>query len=224
MILSPEIGKGIFTIPDASLILNIPSTKINSWLNKYWQSQFIEDTKNIESYTWGESKDRAFNFYTLIELIAVKTFREIGLPFTKIKLAHSILSNIYETPFPFATSKLLSDGKSIFLDEKKDGLLNLDYKLQYNFKEIISPYCKRLEFDSDTFLPTRFWPMGKEHSIVVDPHHSFGQPTINGTNINVYSLSNLLEAGESKEFIADVYKLNVKIINDVELFMKRNAA
>lgn len=43
-------------------------------------------------YTWGERRDKAFNFYTLIELMAVHSFRETGVTFRVIKSAHGRLA------------------------------------------------------------------------------------------------------------------------------------
>jgi len=215
---SPEIGIGVFTIPEAAIILEIPSYKINRWIGSYWKFKSHKE----DVYSWGEGKERGFNFYTLIELIIVKSFREIGVPFPKIKLAHDILFDILKIPYPFAHSKLLSDGKNIFLEENST-LLGLNKKKQSAFIDIISPYCKKIDFSNDN-MAERYWPLGKTHSIIVDPNHSFGQPTIIGTNIPVFSLLKFIQAGESKEFISKAYHLNLNHIEDVILFSRRMAA
>ncbi|MDZ7717757.1 MAG: DUF433 domain-containing protein [Balneolaceae bacterium] len=59
---------------------------------------------------------------------------------------------------------------------------------------------------------------------MVDPHHSFGQPVIKGTNTTVETIYSMLNAGESPEFIATVYEIDQKEVEDVRLFMKRMAA
>jgi uncharacterized protein (DUF433 family) len=66
--------------------------------------------------------------------------------------------------------------------------------------------------------------LGKDHSIVVDPHHSFGQPVISGTNTTTEAIMNMLKAGESPELIASIFELNRKDVKDVQAFMKRSAA
>ena len=215
----PELGNGIFTVPEASIILDIPSYKINRWLSKYWEMDFQD--KNV--YTWGRDKDRGFNFYTLMELIAVYSFRTVGLSFFKIKEAHKILGNILKTHYPFATSRLLTDGKNILWDSKKD-LMILTKKKQYVFKAIIEPYCKNIDFNDQTYLAKRYWPLGKKHSIVVDPHHGFGQPTIQGTNISVFSLIQYIESGESMNSISKLFNIKLKEVRDVVLFNDRIAA
>lgn len=219
--IEPELGKGIYSIPDAAAILDMPVSKVRRWVKKYWELEFLQDVD--QSYTWGESREKAFHFLTLIEIIAVDSFREIGVSFPKIKLAHELLTNLLDTPYPFAHAELMSDGKRIFYDVDTT-LLEMDQKQQLSFTNLVAPYCKKIDFQEKTQLAERFWPLGKDHEIVVDPHHSFGQPVIKGTNITVETIFSMLNAGESPEFVASIYDLNLNAVEDVMSFMKRNAA
>jgi uncharacterized protein (DUF433 family) len=73
-------------------------------------------------------------------------------------------------------------------------------------------------------LAKRYWPMGKQYSIVVDPNNSFGQPVIKGTNITVYSILNYINAGESLESISRILEIDPKSVKDVLSFKTRLAA
>jgi len=220
--IEPRLGKGIYSIPDAAVILDMPVNKVRRWVKKYWELEFLQDMG--EAYTWGESREKAFHFLTLIEIIAVDSFREIGVSFPKIKLAHSKLSEILVTNYPFAHAELMTDGKRIFYEYLDESLLEVDERQQFSFTNLVAPYCKKIDFQEKTHLAERFWPLGKNHHIVVDPHHSFGQPVITGTNITVETIYSMLNAGESPEFVASIYDLNLNAIEDVMSFMKRNAA
>ena len=218
----PELGKGIYSIPDAAQILSMPTNNVRSWVNKYWEHDFL-GTKDNSGYTWGEQREKAFDFLTLIEIIAVDSFREIGVSFPKIKLAHQKLSEMLKTKYPFAHAELMSDGNNVFYDIESS-LLELSEKQQFSFTELVAPYCKKIDFQQKTHLAERFWPLGKDHQIVVDPHHSFGRPVITGTNITTDAILNLLKAGEKPEFVASIYDLSLSEVKDVELFMSLNAA
>lgn len=221
--IQPELGKGIYSIPDAADILGMSTGKVRRWVNKYWELEFVQTGENRSEYTWGEQREKAFHFLTLIEIIAVDSFREIGVSFPKIKMAHEKLSELLKTKYPFAHAELMSDGKRIFY--KLDAsLLELDKKQQFSFTKLILPYCKKIDFQEKTQLAERFWPLGKDHRIVVDPHHSFGRPVITGTNITADAIISMLKAGESPEFIASVYGIEKKDVEDVRLFLKRIAA
>jgi len=220
--IEPQLGKGIYSIPDASAILDMPADKVRRWIKKYWELEFLQYSDT--SYTRGESRDKAFHFLTLIEIIAVDSFRQIGVSFPKIKLAHAKLSDLLDTQYPFAHAELMTDGKRIFYELLDSSLLEMDEKQQLSFKKLVAPYCKKIDFQNKTQLAERFWPLGKDHHIVVDPHHSFGQPVIKGTNTTVETIYSMLNAGESPEFVASIYDLNLNAIEDVMSFMKRNAA
>lgn len=220
--LEPQLGKGIYSIPDAAAILDMPVSKVRRWVKKYWELEFLQDMD--QAYTWGESREKAFHFLTLIEIIAVDSFREIGVSFPKIKMAHAKLSELLDTKYPFAHAELMTDGKRIFYELVDTSLLEMDEKQQFSFTKLVAPYCRKIDFQNKTHLAERFWPLGKDHQIVVDPHHSFGQPVISGTNITVEAIFNMLKGGESPEFVASIYELNLKAVDDVLAFMKRNAA
>ena len=220
--IEPQLGKGIYSIPDAAVILDMPVSKVRRWVKKYWELEFLKDVD--EGYTWGESREKAFHFLTLIEIIAVDSFREIGVSFPKIKLAHSKLSELLDTKYPFAHAELMTDGKSIFYKLLESSLLEVDEKQQLSFTDLVAPYCKKIDFQDKTQLAERYWPLGKDHQIVVDPHHSFGQPVIKGTNTTVETIYSMLNAGDSPEFVASIFDLNLNAVKDVMSFMMRNAA
>lgn len=221
--IEPRLGQGMYSISDAAIILDMPVNKVRLWVNKYWEFEFVKEQHNSRVYTWGEKQEKALHFMTLIEIIAVHSFREIGVSFPKIKLAHEMLAKLLDTPYPFAHAKLMSDGKRIFY-EVDTALLEMNQKQQFSFTQLIAPYCKKIDFQEKTHLAERYWPLGKDHNIVVDPRHSFGQPVISGTNTTAEAIINMLKAGESPQLIASLYELSPKDIEDVQAFVKRSAA
>jgi uncharacterized protein (DUF433 family) len=81
----------------------------------------------------------------------------------------------------------------------------------------------RLDFDKNN-LAQRLYPLGKNTSIIVDPRHQFGQPTISGTNLFPETIYNLYKNKESKKFIALSYDISVKQVNDAIEYCKKLAA
>jgi uncharacterized protein (DUF433 family) len=98
------------------------------------------------------------------------------------------------------------------MDEER--LLDVNLKNQYSFNKIVEPFCRRLDFDAIDSLAERYWPLGKDRSVVVDPQHRYGEPTIKGTNIGVDIIAGMANKGESKEKIAMLYDLKVEQVND----------
>ena len=52
--------------------------------------------------------------------------------------------------------------------------------------------------------------MGKESPVVIDPHRSFGAPSIRG--IRTEALAELIDAGEPPEGVAEDFDLPVELV------------
>lgn len=225
------VGAGVYTLPDTARILRLPNEKVRRWASGYWKMNNERMRSHAEPIVnrgvWGEGKSRALNFFALIEIFTFMALRELGIPLQKIRNAREELIRRFETFYPFANHELLCDGKQIFVSiEGKNApiLMYLGKKGQTALKDIVEPFCHKLDFCSETKLAERFWPLGKERFVVVDPHHGFGRPTISGTNITSEAIVGMVKAGESMEQIADMYQIDMKAVEDAADFELKNAA
>lgn len=216
---SGHLGEGIYNVSDAAKILQLPTHKVRRWLKEYWNKRF---GKGTFFYSWGDVDNQAFNFLTLIEFYVFYQLKEAGIKTKTILSAHEKLSNLFKTQFPFASTQLLTDGGNILFTADGADIINVEPDFQYNFKEIIEPFCKKIEFNSSK-TAKRFYPLGKGKHIVVDPHHQFGQPTIEGTNILPYTIWAYYKGGEKPEFIASIFNLTNKQVNNAIEFCKKSA-
>ncbi len=214
------LGNGIYTVPDLALILQLPQPKVRRWLTDFYDQRLAN---NKERYSWGIGKGRATNFLTLIEFYIFYLLREQKIGANKILEAHKNMSRELKTPYPFASSKLLINKKDILYEVITDTWVYADNSNQIIIHTLIENFFNKIDF-SDNALAERFWPLGKEHTIVVDPHHQFGQPVIDGTNINAASIYSMYQSGEPPATIGILYDLTDEQINDAIAFCKRKAA
>jgi len=211
-----RLGEGVFTLSEVSHILNLPKQKVYYWVKEFWDTRFSKIRG--KKYSWGKD-NKAINFFTLIEFYVYYQLRDLGVSSKRIQTAHDVLAKQLNTDYPFANAKLLTDRKTIFFVDEVETIINADQSLQINLNNIIKPFCKKIEFDTNG-LPTRFWPEGKNKSVVVDPGHQFGIPTIDGTNITVDTIYSLYKAGDSIDKIATIYELDKKRIKDAINYCK----
>ncbi|MBK9097540.1 MAG: DUF433 domain-containing protein [bacterium] len=213
-----ELGSGIYTIPDISRLLRINRRKVNRYISEYWDERLGRKLFS-DTYSWSTDKrNKAVNFYVLIELFTFFQLQEKGVNTKTILKARSSISKELGVEYPFASSQLLTDGKRIWY-EFKDDLVSADGSSQTNFVRIIKSFAEKIEFREDD-LAKRFWPAGKENSIIVDPHHQFGQPIIRGTNVNAEALFSMYRSGEPIEAIGILYDLSQKEVNDAIEFYR----
>lgn len=213
----PGLGTGIYTVPDISLILGLPSSKVRRWIIDFWDDRLALNSGH--TYSSGSGKERIVSFHLLIEFYTFFQLRQYGLSANKILDAHNFLSEFLKSPYPFATSNILTEGHKVLFRPQIDTIINADEGLQIYLTEIIEPFCKKVEFNSSN-LAKRFWPNGKQSSVVVDPDHQFGQPTIFGTNIQTESLISMFKAGEDIRFIAELYEITETQVQDALAFRK----
>lgn len=228
-IAGPTLGEGIYSLPDAARILHLPRTRINGWAKGY--SRILSGTglRKITSSVlnggnWGMGTQYNINFMALIELYVFATLRERGFSSQKIKKARSLLSRQFDIVFPFANHRLLTDHKTIWASLNEKSLLSLDKKSQTAFKEIIEPFCRKIEYDDITGHAERFWPLGRSRSVVVDPHHRFGQPTIAGTNISTETIAQYVSGGDSPRQVSAMFDISESSVKDAIEFELSRAA
>ncbi|WP_238719021.1 DUF433 domain-containing protein [Pelagihabitans pacificus] len=208
----PKIGNGIYTASEIARILRIPYRSVYIWMNRYWDGKIGKEFGS--KYSWDINGKRAVSFHTFIEFYVMMRFSEAGVKPKQVLEAHSELAKMYTTAFPFARREVLkgikSDGKHIFL-KNKHGIIELNGTKQFNL-DLIEIFFVNLEFDKDN-LASRFWPIGKEKSILVDPKRRFGRPVIEGKNINPEIIFNHHKAGDPIPYIAHVYQISEKQVN-----------
>ncbi|PQA56069.1 DUF433 domain-containing protein [Siphonobacter curvatus] len=216
--IEPALGTGIYTVPDVAQILRLPLTRVRRWLDEFWNGRLSATTKI--SYSWGKGRERVVNFQTLIEFYVFFKLRELGISTPKILQAHEVSSRLLQTPFPFASSFLLTDSKTLFVEIGNEILITADARLQYEIKEVMEGFCRKIEFDADK-LASKFWPLGKDRSVVIDPQRQLGQPTVQGTNILAETLHRLHLGGEDTPTIAQLYGLTQTQVEEALFFVNR---
>jgi uncharacterized protein (DUF433 family) len=214
----PALGIGLYTIPDVANILNLDRTLVRRWLREYWGNQFRLKGKSFAS--WGKDREKTIHFFTMIEFYVFYQLRKLGVSAQNIAKSHEIIAKELGTAFPFANSRILTDGKKIFYTLNSDLIINADKSRQINIKSIIEAFCHKIDFGND-FNAQRYWPLGKEKNIVVDPHHQLGQPTVNNTNILAETLYSMFTSGEKIGFISSLYNVSEEDVKaSIELFKK----
>lgn len=217
-----QLGAGIYTITDISILLGIPRYKVRRYLNDYWNEKLGKKLFN-ETYSWTvDGKIKAVNFYTLIELYTCFQLQDLGVKPKEVLRSRYTMSRDLNLPYPFASSKLLSDGKRIWF-EFKNCIVKADGSKQTDFVEFIQQFANKIEFNSKK-IAEKFWPAGKENDVVINPHNQFGQPVLNGTNINAQVIFSMYESGEPLKAIGILYDLTEKQVNDAISFYKKSVA
>lgn len=210
-----------YSVTDASRYLNIPLPTLSTWLNgrKYDTKQGKQ--KFLPLIQRPSAQMSQLSFTNLIEAHILRVIRTIhNISLDKVRRALDYISERFNTNHPLATKQFSTDGVDLFLEEVGH-LVNVSRSGQLAMKEILQQLLTRVEWDENN-LATRLYPeldhINDDKILIIDPHISFGKPSIKGTGVPTRAISQLYDAGDSIEEIAEDYDCKVIDIKQAILF------
>lgn len=193
-----------YSLAEASRLTGLSVWRVSSYLRGY---------KKIYEYGGREKKltkpgvveqslseSTYASFLDLVDLLVIDELRKRDFSLQFLRNALEEAKEILGTPH-FARSTFYTHSKEIILDLPKEGyMIKLLSGRQSAMPPIIESLSSKLEFEDLTEFgfAKRFFPLGKDQPIVVDPQISFGRPTLVGWGVptdNIYDLY----LGESKQ-------------------------
>lgn len=194
------VGSGLYTPSEAAVLLHEKPATVHRWAYGYVRKRPNERREYpplINTELPEIEGKRALTFVELIELMYVRGFVHAGAPWGLIKEAARVASRLYETEHPFALRSFLADQNGVYAEIREidggDSLVRLVGHGQLTFSELVKPYLGHLDFDTDN-VASRWWPMGRQSGVVVDPRFAFGAPIIEEIGIRTEVLSAAYEA------------------------------
>ncbi len=215
------INKGIYSVARAATLAGVRSDAIRRWATP--QASSGNGPVIRPDYTPVDN-EISLSFLDLVEVQLVARLREEGLSLQRVREAHRFISQEFGVVHPFAWQKLETDGRDLFIrwafEDSDDLIIKASGKRQSNivFTEVVEPYFRHIDFSPSTYLAERYYPLGPEGGIVLDPRIVLGQPVVAGTRIPTRSIVDFARAGDTPETIASWYKLTVEQVRQALVF------
>jgi uncharacterized protein (DUF433 family) len=96
-------------------------------------------------------------------------------------------------------------------------------EVQRVFDRIIIPFLKNLEFGNDQ-TPVRWWPLGQDQGVALDPKRNFGHPIVFETGVPTLTLARSVEANQSIQEVARWFEISPKAVKEAVVFEQQLAA
>ena len=222
------VGSGIYSPADCSKFTQVPRRSIKRWIQGY---EFEDRSgQKTSAPLWKHelpeiSGQVALSFLDLIEVRFVHSLRRVGVSWKTIRTASQKARERFDCEHPFATQRIKTDGRTIFVDAAKETgshvLLDLA-KDQLAFGRIMRPYLVDLDFELDA--AARWWPLGKNKRIVLDPKRSFGAPITNAEGVKTSILFGAHNAGKTVAQVAQWYEVSTLAVRDAIQFERSHVA
>jgi uncharacterized protein (DUF433 family) len=224
------LNTGIYSVAEAARLTGVSSGRIRRWLRGY---RLKSKTKSYSlPPLWNgqlEAIDHklALGFLDLIEVRFVEAFLKMGVTWSMIhKARERATARFPYTSHPFCSNRFVTDGREIFVQLHKEtgesSLIEI-VQSQQVFAEIVRPFMMELEFGEGNVLE-RWWPMGKNKRVALDPKRNFGQPTIFQDGIPTKILAKSVKANGSVAEVARWYEVSPESVADAVEYEQKLAA
>ena len=190
-------------------LVGLHSARVRRWLKgyRYRYGDGMRMQRPVLRSTGANGISYA-SFLDLVDLLFVKRFLDHGVSLQKLRAALDEASEILGTT-RFARETFFTDGGNVYLKvrEEGDAILQLLSGGQWTIAPIIQELATQIEFDSGG-LARRWYPLGRENHVVLDPFVSFGRPTLAGQGVATETVYDLyLAEGRRPEPIRDGWGL-----------------
>ena len=230
------LGKGVYSVPEAARIIHADARSVHRWVSGYHTHTSNRFSPRIlTSESASDHGQEILTFQQLIELLFVKLFRDHSVSMPTIRAAAQRASGTFKTVYPFAFAGLRTDGRDIFHLTEEDVIraagdeepitkrrIAEDLKNgQTVIVEFAEPYFQKIDYDK--MEAAKYWPLGKDRSVVIDPHRACGTPIDNCTRVptnTIYSMyrGTRRRPGERAEVISKWFEVSIESVRDAIAF------
>lgn len=189
---------GILPVAAAAVLLRETPETIRRWAFGYVRTRprrRVEQPPLIGGEAPSVRRARELTFLELVELIHVRVLRHTGVECQAVRAAGLAAGRFLGTPHPFATRPLYADPLRIFeaaLGKREAAALTELRACGAEIERRLRPYLGQLDFGVDG-VAARWWPMGRQGGVVVDPAIAFGAPVVDGTGIRADTIARAVD-------------------------------
>lgn len=212
---------GIYSQPDAAHLLGIALPRLRRWVGgyTYWLRSPEATEKKRQPPLIRSELPRlrgkvALSFLEMMELRVVRALLEKELSLQHIRAAARLVGDRFGTAHPLASRRVFTDGQSIFSSVAERESRDLVKWRAGEIDQVIAgavfeQFLEEIEFDANSALAIRWWPLGRKTPVVLDPRIRFGAPVIEGTAVRTDVVADLA-AGTDAETAAVAYELELR--------------
>lgn len=234
-LIRPAIG--IYSRADAARLLRMTPARLRRWVSGY--TYWLIDASRTKAQRRKPPVIKAdlpilddtiaLSFLELMELRVVKAIVDAGVSLQHVRAAAQLASATFDTEHPFASRRVFTDGRAIFSAVTEDVQPpNVVRWQRGDIDQVIAggvfeQFLREIEFDSRTSLAFRWWPLGRERPVVLDPRISFGAPIVEGTAVRTAVVARMARHASLQE-AAVAFELQLQQASAAVAFERELAA
>lgn len=207
-------GRGIYSFGRAAEIVGVSPQSLRQWtLGRRAPSGSASARPLVRLDILELEGEHVLSFLNLVEVKLLSEFRRLNLPLQYIRQVVDVLEQSYDMTHPLACRRLQTDGRSIFAEIDESGqfaCVEIAGRRPNHvvFDEVIRPLFKVIDFVGSQELARRWYPLGRDGGVVVDPAIAFGEPVLQASGVPTRALARQVSvAGDSVDAVAQWFEL-----------------
>jgi uncharacterized protein (DUF433 family)/DNA-binding transcriptional MerR regulator len=203
------LGTGLYPLREAARLAQLDTRTARRWAEGYTygpegEQRFSRGVLPLSLPPVDGARDLTFT--ELLTLRLVRGFRETGLSLQTIKRVAAKAASDFGQNAPFVSRRFRTDGSKVFLElqaeppggdeptmSRRERELVEILTGQRAFADVVEPSLfVNVEWVED--LAARWWPLGKDRSVLLDPAVGFGAPRIAHTGVPTATLAAAVRA------------------------------
>ena len=199
-----QLNRPSYAVAETGRLAGLTAGRVRRWLRGYEYSYGDAVRGQPPVLQGSETQGSYASFLDLVDLLFVKRFLDHGLSLQKVRRALDEARHLLGTNH-FARQTFFTDGGSIFLqlqDEAHKGrgeaILELMSGGQWVIAPVIRELARQIDFESPEGLASRWYPLGRNRPVVLDPMVSIGAPSIAGRGVKTINIHDLYVAEDER--------------------------
>jgi uncharacterized protein (DUF433 family) len=219
------LNKGVYSLREAARLASfgtsqpVSSLSIQRWL---WGCRYSYLGKTVQSEPLWQPElpvirdQRLVSFRDLIEIMFVAAFRREGVSVRSIRRILNDAVQLIADPYPLSSPEFRTDGRKVIAAALDPAERRLIFELESG-QMVLDPFFDRLaariEY-TQMMQAARWWPMGTERQVVIDPSRRFGEPIVAGEGVPTTVLYQAFKAEKTVEAVSYWYGVPELAVKD----------
>jgi uncharacterized protein (DUF433 family) len=218
------LGRGLYSLPEAEWLSGVPRGRIRRWMQGYsyrYKGESRRTTPAIASDLPDLGVGLVVAFADLLEVRFLDAFLKYGVGWRAIRIAAQRAKEMLGRHHPFSSRIFKTDGRTIMAElvgEFGDRHLLDLVRDQWQFEQVVAPYLYAGVDYNEMSEPERWWPLGEERHVVIDPAVILGAPVVAGIGVPTRIVANAVKAEGSTDLVARLFDVEVAAVEDALSF------
>ena len=209
-----RFARPMYSYAEADRIAGVTSGTSKRWVRGYsYLSNGARVSAPPVTKCVMQSGEPGVSFFDLIEVAAIGRLKEIGWSLPAIRAAVESCQAMFHLERPLVTERFKSDGRDFFV-QRDAALIEVGIgrrRGERAWTEVLGPFLKTVAYEGG--FVRRWWPIGEDRRVIVDPEYGFGLPVVAGSGVRTEIIYEQVQGFVSQHRIADDFNITLE---DVE--------